>query len=101
MNGYKMTADSYRKFLETDPNIDRESTQKKIRVYDFLSSCDDGEIMELFDSTAFNDVVKGYLQMALDNLEVEAETRQAILNERRYLFDTVTAGQAKEYYITH
>lgn len=101
MNGYQMTADSYRKLLESEKDIDRASTESKIKALDFLATATEKERLELFNSSAFNDVVKGYLKMACDNLKLEDEVRQGLLNELRYLFDTVTADQAEDYYNNH
>lgn len=101
MNGYQMTADSYRTLLEREQNIDRASIESKIKALDFLATATEEERLELFNSSAFNDVVKGYLKMAVDNMELEDEVRQGLLNELRYLFDTVTAKQAEDYYNTH
>lgn len=103
MNGYQMTADSYRQLLESDKSqdIDREAIQHKIKALDFLATATEEERLELFNSSAFNDVVKGYMKMAVDNMELDKETRQGLLNELRYLFDTVTADQAEAYYNNH
>lgn len=105
MNGFQMQADTYRNLLETDKTLDREAIQKRIKAYDFLATCDREEALALFDSSAFNDVVKGYLKMAVDHLELEDDVRKdlrsELLNEFRYLFDTVRAGQAEDYYNEH
>lgn len=101
MNGYQMTADSYRTLLEREQDIDRASIESKIKALDFLATCSKEERLELFNSSAFNDVVKGYLKMACNNMELEDEVRQGLLNELRYLFDTVTAEQAEDYYNNH
>lgn len=101
MNGYQMTADSYRTLLEREQNIDRASIESKIKALDFLATATEEERLELFNSSAFNDVVKGYLKMAVDNMELEDEVRQGLLNELRYLFDTVGAKQAEDYYNNH
>lgn len=103
MNGYQMTADSYRQLLESDkyPDLDREAIKHKIKALDFLATATEEERLELFNSSAFNDVVKGYIKMAVDNMELEDEVRQGLLNELRYLFDTVTADQAEDYYNNH
>lgn len=101
MNGYQMTADSYRKLLEREQDIDRASIESKIKALDFLATCSKEERLELFNSSAFNDVVKGYMQMAIDNMKLEEETKSGLLQELRYLFDTVTAEQAEDYYNNH
>ena len=104
MNGYKTMADSYRKLLENSnnyPDLDKEATEKRIKVYDFLATCDKEMKLELFNSTAFNDVVKGYVSMAVDNLELGDDTKKDFLREIKYLFDTVKAGEAEDYYNEH
>lgn len=101
MNGYKNTADAYRRLLETDKNIDREYTQRKIKALDFLSECNQQEIQEVFNSSAFNNIVKGYLLMACKNAGIDDETRKELFNELRYLFDEKTADEAENYYYSH
>lgn len=101
MNGYQITADSYRKLLQTEPDIDRAKTEQKIKALDFLASCSKEERLELFNSSAFNDVVKGYVLLALDNLKTDPEQRKAIINEVAYLFDIKRADEAEQYYYDH
>ena len=71
MNGYQMTADSYRTLLEREKDIDRASIESKIKALDFLATATEEERLELFNSSAFNDLVKGYFKMAFDNLKLE------------------------------
>lgn len=101
MNGYQITADSYRTLLQTEPDIDRAKTEQKIKALDFLASCSKEERLELFNSSAFNDVVKGYVLLALDNLKTDPEQRKAIINEVAYLFDIKRADEAEQYYYDH
>lgn len=101
MNGYQLQADSYRQYLEqtpTAPEAVKADLENKIKIYSFLATLDKRDRLEIFNSTAFNDVCKGYIAMALDNIGADAETRQAVLNELSYLFDTVSAEQAERYY---
>jgi hypothetical protein len=99
MNGYRSMADSYRKVLETDKNVDREYMERKITALEIMANTDRPTQYEIFNSSAFNDVIKGYIVMALDNLKTDGETHNAILREVRYLLDTVTAEQAERYYM--
>lgn len=101
MNGYQLTADSYRKLLQTEQDIDRAKVEQKIKALDFLASCSKEERLELFNSSAFNDVVKGYVLLALDNLKTDPEQRKAIINEVAYLFDIKSADEAEQYYYNH
>ena len=104
MNGYQLQADSYKSYLQQNPDAPaavREDLASKIRIYSFLATLDKGERMELFNSSAFNDVCKGYLAMALDNIGADAETRNKALTELGYLFDEKTAAEAERYYLEH
>lgn len=104
MNGYKLQSDSYRQYIEKHPDIEEEvkkNMESNIKVYDFLASCSKEERLELFNSSAFNDVVRGYFLMAIDNLKLDEETRSGLLNELRFLFDEKTADEAEAYYNTH
>ena len=97
MNGYSLLADTYRKQLETG-KIDRETAENKIKALDFLGDCTKPQQLELFNSGAFNDTVKGYLSIACDNLKID---KKGLLGEIGDLFDTVTAEQAESYYKEH
>lgn len=104
MNGYQMHSQAYKDYLEKHPDIEAEvraDIESKIKALDFLADSTRAERLELFNSSAFNDVTRGYLKMAIDNTELEDETGKRLLRELSYLFDTVTAGQAEDYYNSH
>ena len=95
MNGYKMSADSYRILKQRDPKIDVESN---IKTLDFLATCTEEDIHNLFNSTAFNNICMGYVKMALNDFkELDDDMKDRITNHVRYKFDTVTAKQAEKY----
>lgn len=101
MNGYKMIADSYRAFLD-DPTADQDSLKTRIKALDFLAKCDKATIYALFDSSAFNDIVKGYIAMIADNTEeLTDEQRSYIKYHIEGLFDSVSAKDAEAYYYNH
>ena len=87
MNGFTMMADSYRKHGE----------EKKANLYDFLGTCSNEDIYTLFDSSAFNEVAKSYMRLAVRELvdegELEEEQGIAVRNRFSLLFDE---KQAKE-----
>ena len=95
MNGYKMSADAYREFKKRDPKIDVDSN---IKTLDFLATCTQEDIYNLFNSTAFNYICLGYVKMALNGFkELDDDTKDRIINHVLYKFDTVTAEQAENY----
>lgn len=99
MNGYKMTADAYREFKKKDPRLDLDSN---IKVLDFLATCTKEDIYNLFNSTAFNNICLGYVEMALNDFkELDDDTKDRITNHVYYKFDTVTAKQAEKYHNEH
>lgn len=101
MNGYKMLADSYRKFLN-DATADQDDIKIRIKALDFLAKCDKATIYALFDSSAFNDIVKGYVSMIADNeKELTGEQRSHIKGRIEGLFDSVSSKQAEAYYYNH
>lgn len=101
MNGYKMLADSYRKFLD-DNTADQDNIRTHITALDFLAKCDKATIYALFDSSAFNDIVKGYVFLMADNeKELTDEQKSHLKGRIEGLFDRVAAEQAEAYYYNH
>lgn len=86
-------ADSYRKLLEQD-KIDKETAEKEIRIYDFLSTCDSDDICRMVNSSAFNDIIRAYCKLALNNAEVDEKIADAVMSQFRHLFDTISAKKA-------
>lgn len=103
MNGYQLSALAYRQYIEREnpPAEERAGIERKIKALEFMGSIDRATQYEIFNSGGFNDIVKGYVLMALDNLEVDKETRADIMREIRYLFDSTSAEQAEKYYMEH
>jgi len=101
MNGYKMTADSYRT-LRGNSKVDQADVESNIKVLDFLATCTKEDIYNLFNSTAFNNICLGYVEMALNDFkELDDDTKDRITNHVYYKFDTVTANQAEKYHNEH
>ena len=68
MNGYSIIADNYRHLMEQG-KISKETAEKEIRIYEFLATCDETDKCIMVDSSAFNDIIKAYLRMAVMNAE--------------------------------
>lgn len=94
MNGYELIAKSYETLIKRDdPQIDREACKSKIKVYRALASLSESEILEIFNSGAFNDVLNGYCRMALNNCKVKSDKVSEIMDEIKWLLDTMSAEQ--------
>lgn len=96
MSGYRIMIESYKSLVERGA-LTQEEADKKIRLYEFLESCDDEDINELFDSSAFNEIAKGYLRKALDicisDGIIDEDQASRIRNEYRLSFDFFSASQ--------
>lgn len=95
MNGYTMMADSYRKLMN-DGTIDKDSAEKSIRIYEFLATCDKDDLCQMVDSSAFNDIIRAFLKMAVVNEELEEEQQDKVLNQLRWIFDEKSAKEVLE-----
>lgn len=96
MDGFKLMADSYRKAADQG-NISKKEAEKVARSYDYLSSCDQEDIFNLFDSGAFNEIAKSYLRLAVSELieeeVIEEDQGRAIRNRFSLLFSEKTASE--------
>lgn len=95
MNGYEMMADSYRKLVE-DGELDKEVADKEIRIYDFLATCDSDDLCRMVDSSAFNDIIRAYLKMAVQSADIDENAREKVVGQLRWLFDEKTAKEVLE-----
>ena len=94
MNGYAIIASNYRKLLERG-EIDRETAEKEIKIYDFLASCDADDLYRLVDSSAFNDIIAALLKMAASSAGMDEDAQGKILEQLRRMFDE---NQTKEIF---
>lgn len=96
MNGYKIMAESYRT-LASAGDITQEQADKECRIFDFLATCDDDDICRLFDSSAFNDIAKAYLKVAVAELTDEGtineEQAEKVRNRFSVLFSEKRANE--------
>jgi hypothetical protein len=97
MNGYTMMSDSYKMLMEQG-KIDKATAEKAIRIYDFLATCDSDDICQMVDSSAFNDIIRAFLRMAVDNAGLDEKARDSVINQLRWIFDEKQAKEVLEKY---
>lgn len=95
MNGYEMMADSYRQLVKQG-KIDKETADREIHVYDFLATCDSDDLCRMVDSSAFNDIIRAYLKMAVQSADIDEDAREKVVGQLRWLFDEKTAKEVLE-----
>ena len=73
MNGYEQMAESYRRVMERDRSMMDEEAIKnledKARVFDVLSQFQGDDKYTAFDSSMFNDIFKGYIELIIAQLK--------------------------------
>lgn len=96
MNGFQLQANAYRRAAEQG-KITQEQAGKECKVFDFLATCDDDDICNLFNSSAFNEIAKSYMRIAIRELADEGiiDDEQAIAVRNRFalLFDEKRAQE--------
>lgn len=92
MNGYEMMAESYKKMIEQG-KINREVGERYAKIYDFLATCDTDDLCRMVDSSAFNDIIKSYLSMAVNKAGIDEDAKKDVLNQIRLIFDEKTASE--------
>lgn len=96
MNGFAMMAESYRT-AASEGKVTQEYADKECKVLDFLAICDDEDVYNLFDSSAFNEIMMSYIRKAVNNLDVlDDEQKMAVRNEVRMLLSEQTAKEICE-----
>ena len=95
MNGYEMMADSYRQLVKQG-KIDKETADREIRVYGFLATCDSDDLCRMVDSSAFNDIIRAYLKMAVQSADIDEDAREKVVGQLRWLFDEKMAKEVLE-----
>lgn len=97
MNGFAMMSDSYKKLLEQG-KITKEIAEKEIRIYDFLATCTVDDFCRMVDSSAFNDIIRAFVKMAVTKADIGAENRDKVINQLRWIFDEKSAREVLECY---
>ena len=95
MNRFLVMAESYKKLMN-EGKIEKEVAEKEIRIYEFLATCDDDDKCIMVDSSAFNDIIRAFLKMAVKNADIDEEAQDKVLNQLRWIFDEKRAKEVLE-----
>ena len=97
MNGYELNANAYRETLKQQgdslPQEVKASVEREIKILDIMAKLDEKERRMIFDTGAYNDIVKTYCKKAMEMHEMSEEDIQAVLGNIGYLFDTIRATE--------
>ena len=82
--------------LREKGKVDKEDAEKEIRIYEFLSTCDSDDICRMVDSTAFNEIIRAYLKMAVKTADIDEDIQEKVINQLRWIFDEKQAKEVLE-----
>lgn len=97
MNGFTMMSDSYKKLMEQG-KITKEIAEKEIRIYNFLVTCTIDDFCRMVDSSAFNDIIRAFVKMAVINADIGEENQEKVTNQLRWIFDEKSTREVLEHY---
>lgn len=94
MNGYEFTIAGYKQVLESNrEDIDREYIKAHIKALEPFAERTEQEIIKMFDTGAFNEVLKAYCRKAMENSGIDSEKISEVMGEIKWLLDTVKAEE--------
>lgn len=96
MDGYKMQAEAYEEVLQKKKDLDPlvvADLQSKIKAFKALEGTEEKDRANIFNTGAFNDITKAYFKKAMEGAELDQDTITAVLDEYKYLLDTVSASE--------
>lgn len=97
MNGYTLMAESYKKLMEQG-KIEKEVAEKEVRIYEFLATCDTDDLCSMVDSSAFNDIIRAFCKMAVDNADIDEDSKEKVIGQLRWIFDEKSAKDVLNKY---
>lgn len=92
MNGFELMAEAYKK-LACQDKIEKEVAEKEIRIFEILASCDQDDLCRLVDSSALNDILKGYMKVAVDNTDIDDISKAKVLAQIPWALDQYSAKE--------
>lgn len=95
MDGFSMMIEFNKRLLEQG-EISKETAEKENRIYSFLAECEQSDFYRMFDTGAFNEIIKAYTRKALQGTGADEETISKAMNELRWIFDTMQANEVCE-----
>ena len=99
MDGLKLQAESYIKYLELHPDLDqsiKEGIQITIKANQAFVGTTEAERDAMFDTGAFNEICKSYFIKAMKNCELPEDVISSVMDEFKWLLDTSSSTEIKQ-----
>lgn len=102
---FRETARGMRSYIEKHPELsegEAAELERKAKAAEILGECEDTDRYNLCDTGAFNSIIKGYVDIAADELEELTDEQKSLLRGKiTALLDRVDAREAETYYYNH
>ena len=79
----------------------KDHIRSQIKVLDIIINTTEDDRCRLFDRTIFNDIVIGYVKLALFEMGADEELKHDVLNRLAFCFDWYRAKAALNYHKDH
>lgn len=91
---YRGLAETAQRNLEKNPEQHTEKRRECIKIFGFLGELTEDEFYKLFDSGAFNDILKAYCEIAAKKIGLTETQIDDLTNELNNAMDIMTAKAA-------
>lgn len=88
-------------WLRENPNAEDQEKRKvnaRLKAYTFLSENNEEVCYELLNSPLFGSVVKGYMLMLIDSVDMAKRTRGSLVSQLEECLTENSPAEAKKYY---
>lgn len=68
----------------------------KHEIRQIATTSDSDDLCRMVDSSAFNDIIRAYLKMAVQSADIDEDAREKVVGQLRWLFDEKTAKEVLE-----
>jgi hypothetical protein len=92
-NSYAAAAETYRR-MDAMGKLPHDVAEAEARVYDFLGTCSEDDFSRIADSGALNDIIRGYLYVALEWSSANEDTTLEVMELLTAVFDQYSAAEA-------
>lgn len=102
MTGFIRLAEGYENILKSRSNEMTEdqvnTIRSEIKTLRIVGDMTEKELCFLFDTSAFNEILEGYILLACDDMEFSAKQKRDFIQSVKHNLDFKKSGEALKYW---
>ena len=101
MQGYRMKIIQCSDWLRQNPDADdqeKKRVQAQLKAYTFLADNEKDVCYELFTDPVFSSIIKGYILMLIDSVDMAKRTRTSLIYQMEKCLTANNPIQVEKYY---